>query len=618
MIFLLLRQRRWDILSKEAMLLSHGFASVAKSVREIGFSQKGIRFLAVDKLSGSGFRDEGAIAFTVTKVMLRETRLFMEKRSLTVEEFFYFAFLLLLSVAKGFGFYEGQLLFKLLVAPALLCGLMKILISPYTKRQWAVQAFLLSLAALVYWNSREIGIFFILFTIMGMKGISLRRAFRLELWIWSVCALALCAVSFFRIEDTVYRVSSKLGLGYLFRWSLGFTHPNTFHITYLALCAFYLCGRKRRFRFRQFALLMAGNALVFFYSLSYTGLFAVTLLLVGELYVSLRPRLSWPEKALAQMVLPGILIVSFLLPLLYAMASDEYGNAGGILGKLNRMVNTRIHLAGNYLEPGSISLFGMKMSELAKRQWYLSIDNSYMNACVHYGIFFFALLMAAYFALVAYFCRKQKNGELAICLAFLVTGLTEPLLFNTSFKNVTLFFLGELLFEQRAEEGACTLPALFGRTEKAGREFPRLVWLIGEVEKAGGALGQLRDRLAAAAGEKKRMLAAVAAGAFAGFLLCALLYRAPAGYVVPRKNADWKDETSIYLESAADPAYAGYRILNYLDQDTPMQLVTGNAVFLESARYYLGSAVFGGLAGGLAGAGMLLLREKRFGVRGVS
>lgn len=60
---------------------------------------------------------------------------------MTWEEVCYFGFFILLSVTKGLGLYEGQKLFELLVLPAFLFALMKLIITPYTKRQWAMQVF---------------------------------------------------------------------------------------------------------------------------------------------------------------------------------------------------------------------------------------------------------------------------------------------------------------------------------------------------------------------------------------------------------------------------------------------------------------------------------------------
>ncbi len=65
------------------------------------------------------------------------------------EEVCYFGFFILLSVAKGLGFYEGQKLFALLVAPALVLGFAKLAISSYTRRQAVAVLAILVITAIV-------------------------------------------------------------------------------------------------------------------------------------------------------------------------------------------------------------------------------------------------------------------------------------------------------------------------------------------------------------------------------------------------------------------------------------------------------------------------------------
>lgn len=522
---------------------------------------------------------------------------------LTIEEVVFFLFFIILSVTKGLGFYEWQKMFILLIIPAFFFGLLKVLISRYTKRQRVIVTVLLIMTAVVCFESGEVGILFVMFTVLGMKNISVDKVLRLGLWVWTICGVVLCIVRFFGIEHTVYRVSDKLGLGYIIRWSLGFTHPNILHISYLALCAFAIHALSDRFGIRHFLLFMLGNALVFLYSVSYTGFGIVTVLLIGELYVTFKPRFGIFEKTAANLVLPFIILVSFVLPLLYHM--PRYTDT---LERLNALVNTRIKVAGNFLSPECMSLFGVRASYLAQSQYYLSIDSSYIWLFIHYGIIPFVLFMLAYFVLVADYCRQQKTRELVVIVCFLAAGLTEPLLFNTSFKNVTLLFLGELLFRQKeGEEEHDYLPVLRNKTEglvdllSAKLKVPDRLRLL-------AALPLRAVRIWRA--YRGRVLSGIAAGAVLGAVLCAVCYSIPKGYIVPRRNTDWREKTSVCLESSEDPDYEGYRIMNYQDATTPMQIVEGNAVILETVRYYLGSMLIGGLAAYVIGTGTLLLRDK--------
>lgn len=522
---------------------------------------------------------------------------------LTVEEIIFYAFFIILSVTKGFGFYEWQKVFILLIIPAFFFGLLKILISRYTRLQLVVVIALLILTAIVLYESGEVGILFVMLTILGMKNISVEKIMRLGLWVWTICAITLSVFSFFNIENTVYRVDSKLGLGYILRWSLGFTHPNTLHSTYFALCAYIIYELAERFRFKHFVLLMIGNVLVLAYSVSYTGFAVVAILLAGGLYVAVRPRFWLIEKMLVNLVLPFVLVISFAFPLmLYKYPYTKF------IQRLDKLLTTRIYLANLYLQPECISPFGVRMSYLSQIRTYLSIDNSYVWACIHYGFIMFVLFMLAYFVLIVDYCRKQKTRELLLIVCFLSAGYMEPLLFNTSFKNITLLFLGEMLFRQKEDvEEYCLLPIVSAKAVALSAvltaKIPDWVWQLKQLPTW---LQKARRTY------RKRMLAGIAAGALLGAVIFGICYTSPKGYIVPRQKTSWIDKTYITLESRDDPAYEGYRVLNYVDKETPMQLVEGDAVTLEWDRYLTGSILIGGLAGYLLVVGSIFTRKEEW------
>lgn len=502
-------------------------------------------------------------------------------KTITVQEALFYGFFILLSLTKGLGFYEGQKVFILLTATALLLGFLKLFVTPYTKRQAAAQILLLIITAVMYASSKDIAVLFVAFTVMGVKGISVKKTLHIALWVWAFCAVVLSIFSFFRLEHTVYRVHAKMGLGHIFRWSLGFTHPNILHITYLMLCALIILELEEQYGFKQYVILMAGNLLVFFYSVSYTGFGIVLVLLTGCLYVKFRPEFGLLEKTAANLVLPVCLVLSFVLP--YYI--NGYGMFSRLIQKLNFMLNTRIWLAEQFLKGGYGSLFGRDVSQIISSS--MNLDNSYVWCYIHFGLIPTVLILGGYFALLFYDMHKQRTRELVILVCFLGAGWTEQLLFNTSFKNITLLFLGALLFLQKeGEKEYCLLPRFCERkvTIPLAGLPDRLFMMVRTVCRI----------------RKGRVWGAAAGGVLLGILLCALVYREPEGYVVQRFYTDALEDTSVYLESMDDPAYAGFKVMNYVDAKTPMQLVTGKAVKLETMRYYVGSALIGGLAGSAA------------------
>lgn len=523
-------------------------------------------------------------------------------KNITIQEALFYGFFILLSLTKGLGFYEGQKVFILLTAAALLLGFLKLLVTPYTKRQAVMQILLFLLTGVVYFESRELAIFFVAFTIMGMKGISVKKTLHIALWVWAFCAVILSIFSFFRLEHTVYRVHEKMRLGHVFRWSLGFTHPNILHITYLMLCALIILELEERYGFKQYVILMLGNILVFFYSISYTGFGMVAVLLTVCLYVKFRPKFCPLEKAAVNLVLPVCVILSFVMPLFlykYFNLVTWRGNPWlGILAHhLNDLLNTRIWLAEQFLNNEEYrSLFGRDVSQIVSSS--MTLDNSYVWCYIHFGLIPTVMILAGYFALLFYDTRKQRTRELMILICFLAAGWTEQLLFNTSFKNITLLFLGALLFLQK--EGTkeyCLFPgACERRIDIPLAGLPdRVAMIVRTVFRA----------------HRGRILGAVAAGALFGVAFCAFIYRVPDGYVVPRFYTDGTMEEEVYLESEKDSAYEGWKVMNYVDADTPMQLVTGTAVQLETARYYVGSMLIGGVFGAVAGVGWCVWRFRK-------
>ena len=95
-----------------------------------------------------------------------------------------------------------------------------------------------------------------------------------------------------------------------------------------------------------------------------------------------------------------------------------------------------------FLTQERITLFGQQF-HLADKD--LNMDNSYVFALMTYGAVVFVLLMIAYFFTIRNLVKENRRKELAITLGFLIAGISEPFLFNTSFKNVSLIFVGSYL-----------------------------------------------------------------------------------------------------------------------------------------------------------------------------
>lgn len=246
-----------------------------------------------------------------------------------------------------------------------------------------------------------------------------------------------------------------------------------------------------------------------------------------------------------------------------------------------------------------MNLFGNNLAEITTYQ--LTMDNSYVFAFIIYGIVFFSLIVISYFGTVHMQVRNKETGALVMIAAFLIAGISEPFLFNTSFKNITLVFVGEFLF------------SCFQKKDRSRREWG--IYLLGDRKitlgnrnssiwiKAFSELWNLK---------KSRILTfSVIVGITVGMFV-GISCKMPEGYVVPRSQADMESEETYYLESREDVRYTGYQIMDYQDPETKMQVFDGTIVQVERFRRGVSAACAAAvITGGLYAAGEWIRSGRR-------
>ncbi|MGN0308915.1 MAG: hypothetical protein ACI4DN_11935 [Lachnospiraceae bacterium] len=337
--------------------------------------------------------------------------------------------------AKGIGLYDGQTVYKIFLLLAFACIGIKMCITRYSLGEWLVIAGLVGFSGLIYLNSGEKGILICMVTVVMMKNVSVKRAFETGLVVWSIALAGRFFTSLLFLENTQDAVqASKIVLGAVHRYFMGFSHPNVLHISYFALTAFLIYCLGDNYRLKHLFFLQVGNLFLFFYSFSFTGAIIIVFYTCLSYYVN-RRKISRIEYILVELLFPACLIFSIAIP---ALAE------GKLFTVLDRIFNNRINFAKQFLTPDRMTLLGNNLAEITDR--ILTMDNSFVFALVVYGVPVFLLICFGYFLLIHLYIKEEKKLELVMICSFFIAGITEPFLFNTSFKNLTLLFLGELLF----------------------------------------------------------------------------------------------------------------------------------------------------------------------------
>lgn len=498
---------------------------------------------------------------------------------MTIAELIYCIYFAIMLFAKGIGLYEGQTLYTVALVASTGFLIIKIVVTKHSVLEYLIMAVLVGLGGILFLNTREKSALIYILMIIGMKDVSVKRVFRVGLGVWGGTFLFQVVSSLLGLREDVFFIHKKLGLGHLIRWSLGYPHPNVLHISYFILLAFILyCMQPEGKRLMKTLVIMfLGNLYIFAYSLSYTGFLLTTLFLMIYCYFQARKKISRVEDVLIQAVFPVCVLFSIVGPLVFK---------GRLFDIFNKLLNTRFELSRYFLTTQQLGAFGTKSFDLPDSSY--NLDCSYVNALFYHGIVLTICMITGYVLLIRYLYRENRRSELAITLGIVIAGVSEPFLVNTSYKNLSFLFMGEMLYAMTGKyhekwgfwgKSFALLPVGM-RPCRTGKKRTVSVWT--GLKEAIGAIGhQYKKVLVIAA-----ILSFLAsAGAYLTVLdhpdrVYALLWSCDR-----KENAGQPaDAEYVYLDRENLPEDFNGRILNYRDKETPLYEFDGITVRYEYAR----------------------------------
>ena len=497
-----------------------------------------------------------------------------DNNCISLQELFYCLFFGLLLLAKGIGLYDGQGPFKVFLVAALLCWGIKMALTRWTLREMILVGLGVFLGAVCWRSSGEKAVLVSVLVVAGMKEVSVKRVMKTGLVVWTVCFFAMITLSLAEVTEPLRLIHNKSGIGYVIRNSLGYTHPNVLHISYVILLALWFgtFQWKSKDVLKAVAVAFVGNLYIFLYSVSFTGCIITVAYLILILYFGYRTKRTKAENGIILCLMPLCVVSSIVLPMTLK------GRAFALADKL---VNTRFTLTRRYLLREPVTLLGTNF--LMDNG---SIDCSYIYCLLYYGVILFALFMIGYFFLIRHLLKTERLCELAMVLGLVAAGFTEPFQFNFSFKNLILPLLGEYVFLLLAQckwGGTWGDPVIDLFPVKKQIALPG--WEYCPVKRGGTAAG----RMMRAAG----LLAVLAVGAV---IAAKTVDVAP--YVVANKaysdRVGEKNDYLIYGEIEEEIRNNSLQI-GALQADTPVYVFEGRTVEVERVRKIVTLSLLSGL-----------------------
>lgn len=506
--------------------------------------------------------------------------------TITASEMVYYIYFIIMLLPKALGMYEGMPLYTLsLLAGFILIGI-KVCMTKHTVLELLCMAALVLLGFVVWNNSGEKGLLIYIAMIIGIKNVPIGRIFRLGFVVFGISFVSQILYVLLGLKEDFFVIHSKLGLGHMIRWSLGYPHPNVLHISYVVLMAFllYILNLKGKKNIAAIAACFVGNIYIFMYSVSYTGFALAIVYLACYYYFTVRKEISKTESILIQAVFPACVLFSVAGPLLIR---------GKLFELIDKVLNTRYSLSNYFLTNEKITLFGSRFDHLIGTN--MTLDCSYTMALMRYGIIPFILICIGYIFLIHRYLKEEKEKELAIIIGFVVAGISEPFLFNTSYKNLSLLFMGDyffMLMMQAKNRGHFKFLKQEIQIIAFGDRTFSLSWL--DLHSKAITAGGIWKR-----GKKVIILLAICTGVTAAIVYgVAARTHLPERVYAVRSNCDDIGEESIYIDINNLPENFNGKILNYVDKDTKMYEFTGNIIIIEYVRGIISSFIWIGAAAG--------------------
>ncbi|MCR5177947.1 MAG: hypothetical protein K6C95_03075 [Lachnospiraceae bacterium] len=508
-------------------------------------------------------------------------------KTLTIKEYLFFVYFGLMLWIKGIGLVGGGF-YNLILVIGTLIVLVITFMGKTTPAAFAFYLMLLFVAGILPWRiAGDQGPLWCVLFIMAARDMEPKRiaSFGAKIWGIAFCVQMITQLTWLRNRDFVIHDKS---FGYVIRWAFGYSHPNVFQISYgiLVMLLFYIYRPRGKKLILSALIALFGGIWVFINSLSSTGMVFLFAFLIFYTAFDLCPESkgSYPliVRILTHAVLPAALVFSLVLPLVLE---------GRAFDVLNRIMSTRYAMTRRFLSDPGPALFGVRIvfgqSEM--------IDCSFANLLMLGGIVPFILMCAAYIFTVQRLLVKRDGPALAIMIACMIAGMSEPFMFNTSYKNISLIFvaaeLGRLIMDQLPKAGPLTdsvYPLLFleNRVKNpAVFSAERIKKLISVIFIAACLLGIIGN-----------FLKPVPETVYALRASCDVPDSLPALHLTEEEAGTIRDDRASWL-------------LNYAGEEAPMQRFTGSIVRIERVRVAVSSVMLAAAA--CFAAFFMLPREKR-------
>ena len=295
---------------------------------------------------------------------------------------------------------EGRL-FQITFA---LC-MIKITMTKYSLKEWAVMAVFFVLGALSYFATGRNEIIRIVAFVAAAKDIELKMMMKVTFYVTLAGVLTLILLSLTGMLGWVYMDANYRDTGIERRYCLGLGHPNALHCMVWALITLGIYLYFEKLKWYHYLLLEALNIGFYLLTDSRTGVTAATCTILIGLFFSLFPKLR-SAKWVYIMGAAGV-----LLCIAFSVLVAMFGCEIPALEKLNGLLTGRIFWSNYYCAASDWTMFASPQNDK-----YL--DMGYIRMFYWYGIVPAAAYILLKLAQIRYAFKKKDAAALLVITMF--------------------------------------------------------------------------------------------------------------------------------------------------------------------------------------------------------
>lgn len=344
----------------------------------------------------------------------------------------YYLFFIIIECGEAFNKGTDNKIYLTFSIIGILLLIYKLVDSEYQYRELFPIMILGILGVFIFYQTSKVGGILSILALIGLKGVDIKKLLKISFFIRLTAFLILVFLSSTGMIENAM-ITHLRGDNAVIRYSMGFSHPNQFHLSFIILLLLWMYLSYERIGAFQLLLLGALNILVYTKSYSRTS----TLIGLGAILLMLWFKSKYFPK-LKNVVCMGMIPFGFLISVIPALLYDKLP----YIRTIDRALQWRITFSRHYLDSYPIQLFGNNLNSDP-----IVLDSGYVELLINYGLIFTLLYIGAYMVIAYRYVKKRKYRELLLICCLAVYGITEAFIPNL-FINLSMIFLGELIFEE--------------------------------------------------------------------------------------------------------------------------------------------------------------------------